>query len=133
MRILSLGVPMPGAAIDNHNLANAPAFFDYDALVVDPASITTLAEEIAAGSAGYVTRGGVPIAIERDGGALALASLVRDRRHETERLLAQGGIVVCLAQPNACVAGIDRYGWLPAPEVAPRAGPEAPRSGAQRP
>lgn len=121
MRILSLGVPMPGAAVDNHSFANAPAFFDYDALVVDPAALSQLIEEIVDGSAEHATRSGERV-INRAAqpGAVSLAALLRDRRTEAERLLARGGLVVCFALPNVAherVAGIDcdRYCWLPAP------------------
>jgi hypothetical protein len=118
MRILTLGVPMPGAAIDNHNFANAPAIFDYGAVVADPASITSLAEGIATGAAQHTTRAGQPVSVDEAGGAITIAALLRARRRESERLLARGGLIVCLAQPNGCVAaaGIDRYSWLPAPD-----------------
>ena len=46
MRILSLGFPIPGTTIDNRTFASAPAFFDYDAVVVDTAALSTFIEDI---------------------------------------------------------------------------------------
>ena len=37
MRILSLGQALPDSSIDNYSWASALSFFDYDALIVDPA------------------------------------------------------------------------------------------------
>ncbi len=121
MRILSLGFPMPGPCVDNHTFANAPSFFDYDAIVVDPRALSDLIEEIADGSELHTARSGERVVNGPSGpGVIGLADLLRDRRDETARL--RGGIVVCFAYPNvmhervAGLAGCDRYCWLPAPE-----------------
>jgi hypothetical protein len=123
MRILSLGFPMPGPPVDNHSFASAPSFFDYDALVVDPKALSQLIEEIADGSGAHTTRSGDRVVNGPSGpGMVGLADLLRDRRDETARLLARGGVAVCLAYPNVVherVAGFadcDRYCWLPAPD-----------------
>jgi hypothetical protein len=120
MRILSLGFPMPGPPVDNHSFAGAPAFFDYDALVVDPKALSQLIEEIADGGEQHATRAGDRIVNGPSvPGAVGLAALLRDRHNETARLLARGGVVVCFAYPNVAherVAGFpdcDRYCWLP--------------------
>ncbi len=122
MRILSLGFPMPGPPVDNHSFASAPTFFDYDALVVDPAALSRLIEEVVDGSAGHTTRSGERVTNAPSApDDVALGNLLRDRRDETARLLARGGLVVCFAHPNAAhplVAGLaecDRYSWLPPP------------------
>ena len=124
MRILSLGFPMPGPPVDNHSFAGAPTFFDYDALVVDPQALSQLIEEIADGSERHITRAGDRVLNGPGGpGTVGLADLLRDRRDETARLLARGGVVVCFAYPNVVhgrVAGwaaCDRYCWLPAPDA----------------
>ena len=122
MRILSLGFPLPGPQVDNHTFASAPTFFDYDALVVNPQALSQLIEEVVGGSKEHVTRSrervvNAPTAPD----AVGLAELLRDRQDETARLLARGGLVVCLAYPNvmhrrvAGFTGCDRYFWLPAP------------------
>lgn len=119
MHILSVGVPLPGPAVDNYTFASAPTFFDYDALVIDPAAVSTLIEEVAAGSTAHTVRSGEHVVLGASGpGAIGLADLLRDRRGETARLLARGGLVVCYAQPNAtyeALPGSDRYCWLPPP------------------
>ncbi len=127
MRILSLGFPLPGPAVDNHTFVTAPTFFDYDAAVVDPNALSQLIEDVLAGGAEQRTRLGELVAIEADDRAtIALAHLLRDRRDETARLIGRGGLVVCLAYPNAVhtVPGFpdcDRYCWLPvAPGLAYR-------------
>lgn len=122
MRILSLGFPMPGPQVDNHSFASAPVFFDYDAIVVNPQALSQLIEEVVAGSKEHTTRSRervVNAPTEPD--VVGLADLLRDRRDETARLLARGGLVVCFAYPNvvhhrvAGFTGCDRYFWLPAP------------------
>ena len=122
MRILSLGFPLPGPAIDNHTLATAPTFFDYGAVIVDPRALSQLIEEVVDGSTEHETRAGELIVNASDSpNAISLAQLLRDRQDETARLLARGGLVVCFAYPNVIhnpVAGLpdcDRYFWLPAP------------------
>ena len=122
MRILSLSVPLPGAPVDNRTFANAPAFFDYDAIVVDPHALSQLIEEVVTSTAEHATCSGERVV----NGAtcpetVALGELLRDRQDETARLLARGGLVVCFAYPNvvhhhvAGFSGCDRYCWLPAP------------------
>ncbi len=122
MRILSLGFPMPGPPVDNHSFASAPSFFDYDAVVVDPKALSHLIEDIADG-AEHTTRSGERVVNGPSGpDTVGLADLLRDRRDETGRLLALGGVVVCFAYPNvvheraAGFAECDCYCWLPAPE-----------------
>ena len=122
MRILSLGFPLPGAPIDNHTFANAPTFFDYDAIVVDTAALSQLIEQVIEGKEEHTTRSGERVVNAQTGHrTIGLADLLRDRQHETERLLARGGLVVCIMFPNvihsrvAGFSGCDRYFWLPAP------------------
>lgn len=121
MRILSLGFPLPGPAIDNHTLATAPTFFDYGAVIVDPRALSQLIEEVVDDSAEHTTRSGEQVINASDSpNAVSLAQLLRDRLDETARLLARGGLVVCFVYPNVIhnrVAGLpdcDRYYWLPA-------------------
>ena len=123
MRILSLGFPMPGPRVDNHDFLSAPAFFDYDAIVVDPLALSQRIEDVTAGRAEEKTRSGVAIVNDAGGpDEVSLGDVLRARSLETERLLAHGGVVVCFLQPAAVHGGIDgqpayeRYGWLPAPE-----------------
>ena len=46
MRVLVIGFPLPDPQIDNYNFLSAPSFFDYDALVVDTASVSRTIEEV---------------------------------------------------------------------------------------
>jgi hypothetical protein len=122
MRILAVGFGMPGPAVDNHTFANAPAFFDYQALVVEPSAVSRLVVEIVEGTAEHKTHAGERIVNGPNApGAIGLSDLLRQRQQETERLLSRGGVVVCIAYPNAAeprvagFTGCDRYFWLPAP------------------
>ena len=125
MRVLSLGYALPDSLVDNYDWASAPSFFDYDAVVVDPAALSTLIERVVSEGAGYVTYTDEPV---EDGAttpaSVGLADLLRRRREETERLLANGGLVVCFAYPDvphsrvAGFTGCHRYYWLPAPAGA---------------
>jgi len=122
MRFLSLGFALPGPRMDNYSFASAPSFFDYDAIIVDPAALSRLIETLVDGEEQYHTHFEEPVGNglttpERVG----LADLLRRRQEETARLLAARGIVVCFAYPDvahprvAGFTGCDRYFWLPAP------------------
>jgi hypothetical protein len=123
MRILSLGQGLPDANIDNFNWASALSFYDYDAIVVDPAeAVSALVEGLVRGEGDFQTYDDIPIA---DGptssDTVGLADLLRRRRDETEKLLARGGLVVVFGYPDvphpkvAGFTGCHRYYWLPAP------------------
>ena len=123
MRILSLGIGLPDAAIDNYNWASSLSFYDYDAIIVEPAQgVSRLIEGVVKGDQ-YKTYDDIPVA---DGPTtsetVGLGELLRRRRDETERLLAKGGLVVVFAHPDvphpsvSGFTGAHRYYWLPAPE-----------------
>jgi hypothetical protein len=119
-RILSLGFPLPGPQVDNYNFLSAPSLFDYDAVVVDPHTLSLLIEGVLAGTDEAATFAGVPVLNAPASPASAsLGEVLLRRRDETARLLANGGAVVCFAHPPAAHAGItgagplDDYYWLP--------------------
>jgi hypothetical protein len=123
LRILSLGVGLPDASIDNYNWASSLSFYDYDAIVVDPAlSVSRFIEGVLKGEGEFKTYDDIPVL---DGPTTAdsvgLADLLRRRREETERLLGRGGLVVVFGQPDvphprvSGFTGAHRYYWLPAP------------------
>lgn len=128
-RILSLGFPLPGVQVDNHNFINAPSFFDYDAIVVEPHALSELIDGVVDGSVDARTFGDRPVRNEpRATGDPSLADVLLRRRDETRILLEAGGLVVCFAHPAVAHTGIsgiealDDYSWLPLPEgfaVAP--------------
>jgi hypothetical protein len=129
-RILSLGFPLPGPQVDNYNFVGAPSFFDYDAIVVDPQSLSQLIEGVIDGSVAAVTFAGVPVRNEvATPTSASLAEVLLRRRDETARLLANGGVIVCFAQPPSAhdaVVGadpLDGYYWLPSEASAARRPP----------
>jgi hypothetical protein len=118
-RILSLGFPMPGIQVDNYTILSAPAFFDYDALVVDPRAARALIDEVAAGAAEARTFGNAVVrAKPMTPDEISLGSLMEQRREETRMLLDRDGVVVvfaCAAAHHGQGAA-GAYGWLPLPE-----------------
>jgi hypothetical protein len=126
MRILALGCPLPDSLIDNYDWASALSFYDYDAIIVDPSvAVSQFIEGIVTSGESFATYNSEPVL---DGPTTAesvgLADLLRQRRLETERFLAGGGLIVVLAYPDvthsrvAGFTGAHRYYWLPAPEGA---------------
>ena len=109
-RILSVGFPLPGPAVDNYSIITAPAFFDYDALVVDPVAVVRTLAGVREGSIDAQTFGLRRVrAIPEQPDDLALDALLAQRREETRRLLERGAAIVCIAQPPVT----DEYCWLP--------------------
>lgn len=120
--ILSVGFPLPNYRVDNYNMLTAPSFFDYEAIVIDPASITADAAKLMDGTGTYEGRDGRPVVNgATTAAAVSGADMIRRRAEETQRLLDNGGTLMVVARPNAVVHGLigfegcDRYSWLPAP------------------
>ena len=122
MRILSIGFPLPNVSCDNYNALTAPSYNDYDGLIIDPASITKAAKDLAEEGTDYEAFDGRPILnAPTTASSVSAAEQLRRRGDETRRLLDSGGVVVVLARPDAAQTGLlgfeglDRYHWLPAP------------------
>src|SRR3990170_3639122 len=122
MRALVIGFPLPDPQIDNYNFLSAPSFFDYDAVVVDTASVSRAIEEAVDQSQDRLTFVDQPVVNGPTSPvAVGLADAIRRRQDETQRLLARGHLVVCFAHPEVPhprvtgFAGCHRYCWLPAP------------------
>jgi hypothetical protein len=127
VRVLSIGFALPNVQIDNHTWAGAPAFYDYDAVIVNPAAVSSLIEGVAA--SGTTGEGDAVTTYNKEpvinGFSTATEAGLRDvlvrRREEIEALLGRGGLVVCFAYPDvphphvAGFTGCHRYYWLPAP------------------
>ena len=122
MRLLSIGYALPDAAIDNYNVFTAPSYSDYDALFIDPASITQAVQQLTTGGYDFTAFDDRPVVnAPSSASAVGGADQIRRRADETRRLLESGGTVVVMGRPNAVQAGLlgfegcDRYSWLPAP------------------
>lgn len=122
MRLLAIGFPLPNAEIDNYNVFTAPSYHDYDAVFIDPASITKSARDLVESGAEFDAFDGRPIInAPTSASAVSAADQARRRAEETRRLLEAGGIVVVAGRPDAMQGGLhgfeglDRYHWLPAP------------------
>ena len=122
MRLLSIGYPLPDPRIDNYTILNAPALFDYDAVLVDPAGVSAAIQAVLSGEDEMRSATDEPV-LNASGSPLTagLADLLRGRLAEAERTLARGGVIIVIGQPNVAIpgvagfAGCDRYFWLPAP------------------
>ncbi len=122
MRVLAIGYALPDAAIDNYSVFSAPSYSDYDALVIDPSSITHAVQQLIAGTTEYTAFDDRPVLnAPSSASAVSGADQIRRRADETRSLLEAGGTVVVMARPNAVQGGLqgfegcDRYSWLPAP------------------
>ncbi len=122
MRLLVVGMPLPNQRIDNYSFFSAPSFFDYDAMLIDPAALVRAVDEIVAGGASHTTAADEPVVnAPINGIGVGLADFLRRRRQETERLLARGGTVAVFARPNQPLRYVtgypaaDQYSWLPSP------------------
>src|SRR5579872_7379741 len=122
MRVLVIGYPLPNPQIDNFNIVTSPSWFDYDGLLVEPLSISTVIEDVLSARVEQESRAGEPVLNRPPTPFTAgLAEILRRRSTETRQILERGGCVVVLARPNALHDGItgfpgaDRYFWLPAP------------------
>lgn len=122
MRLLAIGFPLPSPDVDNYTVLTAPSYFDYDALLVDPESLTSIAARLQDEGAEFEAQDGRPIINGPSSAAsVGAADQFLRRTEETQRLLDNGGVVIVLGRPNATQAGIrgfegcDRYSWLPAP------------------
>ena len=139
-RILSLGYPLPGPLVDNYTFISAPAFFDYDALVVEIAAVSALLEGVISGDTAVTSFTGAPVRTKAAApGDVSLRDLLTQRRDEAAMLLDRGGIIVAFASPGVAHriddAGppLDDYCWLPddiaalcrAPALHPSAGTRA--------
>lgn len=122
MRILVIGYSLPDPEIDNYNPFTSPNYSDYEALVIDPLSITREARNLVEGTQDYTAFDDRPV-INGPTSATAVsgADQLKRRAAETRRLLEYGGTVIVFARPNEVEGGLfgfegcDRYAWLPAP------------------
>jgi hypothetical protein len=122
MRVLVIGYPLPNPQIDNFNAVTSPSWFDYDGVLVEPLSISTVIEDVLTARVQHETRADEPV-LNRPPTpfSVGLADVLRRRRAETQHVLQNGGSIIVFARPNAVHEGVagfpgaDRYGWLPAP------------------
>ena len=121
MRVLSISRPLANRAIDNHTIFNAPAIFDYDAVVIDPAGIFRSVREAVSGSGDHETHSGVPVVNGDAGPGAPISEILLRRRDEVLRALEHGAVVAVVTQPQGLLNdviglhGLDRYFFLPAP------------------
>ena len=123
MKVITIGYSLPNTVVDNHNVLNAPSYTDYEALFVNPLSITSTISELLEGTKDFSAQDGRPVINgSTTASAVSAADQIHRRSDETRRVLDQGGIVAVMANPNATQSGLinfegcDRYSWLPAPQ-----------------
>ena len=102
MRILALGFALPNASVDNYNALTAPSYYDYDAMIVDPESITRVARELVDGEREFEAFDGRPVVnFASSAAAVSAADQFRRRAEEAQRMLENGGLIIVMARPNA--------------------------------
>ncbi len=67
MRLLLIGFPLPNPAFDNYTFLQAPSFYDYDAVVIEPAQISKVIEDVLTRSEDHQTYAGEPVLNEPAG------------------------------------------------------------------
>ena len=121
MRLLSIGRPLPHREIDNHSIFNAPAAFDYDAIVIDPEGVFSSIHELLDASNEQLTHSDTQVVNALAGPGAPAGEILQRRRDELVRALERGALVVVFAHAPALVTavagfpGVDRYFFLPAP------------------
>ena len=121
MRLLSIGRPLPDMAIDNHTIFNAPAFFDYEAITIDPEGVFSSIRELLDASQEHVTHGDAQVVNALTGPGVPAGEILQRRRDELVRALERGALVAVMTHPQAMITeiagfpGLDRYFFLPAP------------------
>ncbi len=122
MRILSLSHRLADPLIDNHNIFNAPAITDYEAIVLDIGGIAETIQSAVAASESFLTFADVPVVNgEPVDGVAGIADTLHRRLDEVTRALERGAVVMVFAHPPAGISGVagyqglDRYFLLPAP------------------
>lgn len=122
MRVLAIGYPLPDPSIDNYNVFTAPSYSDYDALFIDPASVTRCVFQLVEEGTEFNSFDDRPVLnAPSSANSVSGSEQVRRRADETRRLLESGGTVLVMARPDAVQPGLigfegcDRYSWLPAP------------------
>jgi hypothetical protein len=125
VKLLTIGFGLPNAEIDNYHVLNAPSYFDYDAILVDPGSVTETVRQLLDGEKTFEAHDGRPVI---NGGTtsagVSATDQVQRRAAEARQFLEDGGTIVVMGRPNTTQAGLlgfegcDRYSWLPAPAGA---------------
>lgn len=121
MRTLVVGIPLPHVTFDNYSGISAPAFSEYQRLIVETAALSNVVEEVVAGLGEHRNFGGQLLHNgPSTAGAFSVSDLLDMRRRETEWFLSRGGTAVCfahpdIAHPSVADCGWRRYSWLPAP------------------
>lgn len=122
VRILSLSHRLADPLIDNHNIFNAPALTDYEAIAIDIGAVAESISSAAAASESFVTFADDPVVNgEPVDGVAGIADTLHRRHDELTRALERGAIVMVFAHPPSRITGVagyqglDRYFMLPAP------------------
>jgi len=125
LRVLSVGCYLAHDDIANHNFKDAPAFFDFDVVVIDPECVSELWAGQTERQKGYDV---IPWDSRTGGGTSTEASMLI-RRGEMSRFLSSGRLLVCILRgpdfvyvrqyyddtpdPKEEQRWLDRYSWLP--------------------
>jgi hypothetical protein len=95
MRTLVVGIPLPHVTFDNYSGISAPAFSEYQRLIVETAALSNAVEEVIAGVGEHRNFGGQLVHNgPSTAGAFSLCDLLAMRRRETEWFLSRGGTAV---------------------------------------
>lgn len=122
MRTLILGLPLPNADFDNYSLLSAPSLNEYSHLVVDIGASARAVDDVIGGTGVHTTFTGQALVNgPASSYAFNLAAMLGMRAREMQQVLVNGGLLVCIAFPQAThvLAEDDirlSYDWIPRAE-----------------
>lgn len=121
-RTLVVGIPLPHVSFDNYSFISAPAFSEYNRLIVETAAVSSVVEQIVSDAGDQRNFAGQLVHnASSTPDAFSLVDLLQMRRREAEWFFSRGGLAVCFARPDVAHPGVAdlcgwrRYSWLPAP------------------
>jgi hypothetical protein len=101
MDILSLHYPLPNASIDNKDIFNAPVFFEYKAIIINPLGIEQSLLHIIESKEEFYTASGERITLDVSGNNMInINDVINRRKIEIIKFLDMGGLLIIHATPD---------------------------------
>ncbi len=104
MRILSLHYPLPNAQIDNKDIFNAPALFEYDVIIFHPLGFEQAIFNWLNDEEEFYTAPGEKVIQEPSGNnARNIYEILEQRSNEIDTFLKRDGILIMYAVPEMAI------------------------------
>ena len=107
MRILSLHYPLPNAQIDNKDIFNAPALFEYDAIIFHPLGFEQSLLNWLNGDEEFYTAAGEKVVQGPSvNNSRNIESILEQRRNEIDIFLKRNGILITYTVPEMAITAV---------------------------